>query len=1148
MDIKKCDIGMASDSESEDDFDSSSDNGEDDEVDESLMEVTADLEDDLMESMSQWQKDIWHQKYLPYFEQTEKEADEQFKIIKAGLAHSIIHRDVRPALLHWICELDKYINLYSRRFSKTDHIALVNLMYECMVMKGLEYRMVKVCSHSLSNLLAKKELLSREDLTIQWRPLYDIYVEVTCKNLEEDGMLLLPDGLKVSLETVIGHSRVYFPLEATREILDEVRPYMCPWDESMLRALNMLNLFLPTCLSHEQHEKYGAKLWFDEMWHWFTAVENSAPWETKVGLILARLTRESPGYIDWTDKYDTICTRLLRAFDLDIGQEQIPVGTGAGVFSLDAAASWFCYMLGGPDDGIQGHLTRLFRSLESYFHPSNYGHHTANLLTFVLKLVQSICTRLNRERYRKPNSHPLVPPAMRLTNRQVDLFVESVLPSTLLTVFSKYKQEFAPGIVRFLGLLAPRMVVPAVLDTVYPALETLTEPHRLLQSMNCLVAVCVSLVRDADNDPNHQRRALQYAEDQSGRPCRSHVISLLNAVLPGLDANDIGKSMVTFQTIGLLCALVPIVDCSEAVHVRDDLTEEERELCSATSNFEGIVELLMTRMFALIETCAHGQSMTTVQSSLTAKAQAKFSFEENLMKNGIFSVFRTLVGNCSTPIYKVAVDRLFDFVNENMFDSRIAADTLAEMIFCAVRTNPAESLPRFLNLIMKRLRAAVSEDTHTEEEVDSAVIWYIVLASQLVRVSGAQIVRFRAEILELLSLVMPLKCRQAHDIACTLLENVLIVLTTHYVDMHEFNRRKLDQPFEKFLPIRHWARTVDRKSWELKWHVPTEEELSLVDEIFRLFLTPELDRLTRPNDMTKEEVLKSLLTIKAAIAGSSALLPMFETEAIPLIDSAVDMHPFSYTIAAPTVRNLTLGNKEHARQKILNVLRGLVDFSLNNREDDTKSMAAICKVYQLLLFHRGLDKLKYDKQLQGFNMSKRIVGDAVRGNRANIEAITQEFVVLQHHKRLLTRSGYYFTKSHLDIMRDMVRVGTSMYSVVRVEAQKTLDACVQSFPYSYKHILDDVLLLLKEDLTISHEQFKGALYILLNGKKLCICVRQTWETLLKVWPAVVTAQHSEKPSVIALLELAQNTVVDNLESFQIRFEFSESCVQMAKKI
>lgn len=38
--------------------------------------------------------------------------------------------------------------------------------------------------------------------------------------------------------------------------------------------------------------------------------------------------------------------------------------------------------------------------------------------------------------------------------------------------------------------------------------------------------------------------------------------------------------------------------------------------------------------------------------------------------------------------------------------------------------------------------------------------------------------------------------------ACALLENVLTALTTHYIDMDDRNRRKLDLPFEEYLPIR----------------------------------------------------------------------------------------------------------------------------------------------------------------------------------------------------------------------------------------------------------------------------------------------------------------------------------------------------------
>ncbi len=57
-----------------------------------------------------------------------------------------------------------------------------------------------------------------------------------------------------------------------------------------------------------------------------------------------------------------------------------------------------------------------------------------------------------------------------------------------------------------------------------------------------------------------------------------------------------------------------------------------------------------------------------------------------------------------------------------------------------------------------------------------------------------------------------------------------------------------------------------------------------------------------------------------------------------------------------TISALKIDGKD-IRELILDRMHSLVDFLFEKREDDTKSMAAICKIDHLLLFQRGLDKV-----------------------------------------------------------------------------------------------------------------------------------------------------------------------------------------------
>jgi len=52
-----------------------------------------------------------------------------------------------------------------------------------------------------------------------------------------------------------------------------------------------------------------------------------------------------------------------------------------------------------------------------------------------------------------------------------------------------------------------------------------------------------------------------------------YVLPLLMCVLPGIDSNDFKKTSVTFQFLNAMLMLITCVDCSSAIHTRNDLSE-----------------------------------------------------------------------------------------------------------------------------------------------------------------------------------------------------------------------------------------------------------------------------------------------------------------------------------------------------------------------------------------------------------------------------------------------------------------------------------------------------------------------------------------------------------------------------------------------
>uniref|UniRef100_A0A4W5RB86 Proteasome activator Blm10 middle HEAT repeats region domain-containing protein n=1 Tax=Hucho hucho TaxID=62062 RepID=A0A4W5RB86_9TELE len=511
------------------------------------------------------QKDIVYNKLLPYADILDDESNDILGQIKGNLGRAVQLREIWPGVLFWTRKLSTYIRLYGRKFSKEDHVLFIKLLYELITIDKLEISMMQGLARLLINLLKKTELLSREDLELPWRPLYELQDRILYSKTEHLGLNWFPNSVENVLKTLVKSCRPY-----------EVCVCVCAQYASAMRCVvcvQYASVYMRVCF-------LITRLWFDELISLWVAVQNLPGWEVHLVNLFARLANDNIGYIDWDPYIPKIFTRVLRSLNLPVGTSQMLLPRYlTNAYDVAHVVLWVSALLGGPSKQAQAQLSGLFNSITSFFHPSNHGRWLMKLMKLLQRLPASVVRRLHRERYRKPTWLTPVPDSHKLTEADITAFVESMMQPVLLAMFSKTGSLDAAQALQNLALMRPELVIPPVLEKTYPAMETLTEPHQLTATLSCMIGVARSLVSGGQRFPEGP----------------THMLPLLMRALPGVDPNDFSKCMITFQFIATFVTLVPLVDCSSAVHERSDLTAVEREMCSASAEFEDFVLQFMDR-------------------------------------------------------------------------------------------------------------------------------------------------------------------------------------------------------------------------------------------------------------------------------------------------------------------------------------------------------------------------------------------------------------------------------------------------------------------------------------------------------------------------------------------------------------------------
>uniref|UniRef100_A0A8C3A3V6 Uncharacterized protein n=1 Tax=Cyclopterus lumpus TaxID=8103 RepID=A0A8C3A3V6_CYCLU len=915
------------------------------------------------------QKEIVYNGLLPYSERLEREATELLAEIKANLSRAVLLRELWPGVAFWSRKLFSFLKLYGRMFSKDDHILFIKLLYELVTLPDLEPHMMQSYARLLIQLLKKKELLSRDDLQLPWRPLYDLYKRIVYSKTEHLGLIWFPNSVDHILKALIKSCRLYFPMSSTKEMLDEWRPLLCVFDMVMQKAVSNMELFLPTIMPPEEHSQ-GFQLWFDELMTLWMSVQNQPTWEGHLVDLFARLANDDIGYVDWTPYIPTIFTKILRSLNIPVGvSKMVAPRYLTNSYDIGHLVLWITALLGGPGNPAQKELTCLFNSIASFYHPSNHGRWQLRLMRLLQRLPASVVRRVHRERHAAPSWITLVPECQRLTDGDLQEFTRSITGAALLAMFSKTGSTDAAYALQNLALLTPELVIPPVLEKTYAAMETLTEPHTLTATLSCMIGMARSLV-----SPNNH-----YPEG------RGHVLPLLMGSLPGIDPNDFSKCMITFQFIATFTTLVPLADCSSAPSQHRDLTEIEKNLCFASAEFEDFVLQFLDRCFALIDSSTLEQTRDEMETDTQTHL-------ESLVELGLSSTVSTILTQCSTEIYKVmALQKVYNFASSNIFETCVSGRMVADMCRAAAKCHPAESL----RLFVPHCCSVIFQITDSQYRT-------------VTRVDGEQLLKYQGDLERIVCVCVRLRCKRAYTLACSLLEHTLRSLSLIYPTEY----RSTSGGFDTDLPIRDWGRAGDVADLGVRWHVPDKEEEHFVFQLLSRLLHPELTVLWHL--LHREELLQSLAIVQHCLLGAGSMLPPLDGPHVSdLVPSMINLGEIKLHIG------VDYGKKTQENVIILSCVgprEGLTHpFFLSVRP----------QIISGLVFFRGTHKKEFDSRWKSFTLVKKSMENRLHGKKQHIRALLIDRVLLQHEghrynhiraQHVLTTALATFSFSYRDLI------------------------------------------------------------------------------------------------------------------------------------
>ena len=133
----------------------------------------------------------------------------------------------------------------------------------------------------------------------------------------------------------------------------------------------------------------------------------------------------------------------------------------------------------------------------------------------------------------------------------------------------------------------------------------------------------------------------------------------------------------------------------------------------------------------------------------------------------------------------------------------------------------------------------------------------------------------------------------------------------------------------------------------------------------------------------------------------------------------------------------------------------------------------------------------------------------------------------------------------LKLIDSLFKLSTSSYSEVRKEGQAQLFNLLAHYPYAYLVLTPKIKSLLTNE-NINHDALKGCLYIIKgNSLQSSFMVKQNWNIISELWPALFQCKYYEKPSIQKLLDNIFENTNKNFDTFSFTTRLGDSTLKKA---